>query len=149
MYGDFQCPFCNAAQPILRRVRDRLEGRLRFAFRHFPLREIHPDAQRAAEASEAAAAQGEFWAMHDALYAARGLLGLDAVLAAARSVGIDAERVRSELAEGVHAARVEEDVQSGRAAGVAGTPTFFVNGVRHEGGYDAQSLIAALESSPR
>jgi protein-disulfide isomerase len=149
MYGDFQCPFCNAAQPILRRVRDRLEGRLRFAFRHFPLPEVHPDAQRAAEASEAAAAQGEFWAMHDALYAARGLLGLDAVLAAARSVGIDAERVRSELADGVHAARVEQDVRSGRAAGVAGTPTFFVNGVRHEGGYDAQSLIAALESSPR
>jgi protein-disulfide isomerase len=152
MYGDFQCPFCNAAQPILRRVRDRLDGRLRFAFRHFPLTEVHPDAQRAAEASEAAAAQGAFWRMHDALYAARGVLGLDAVLAAARSVGIDVERVRAELAEGVHAARVEEDLRSGRAAGITGTPGFFVNGVRHDGDYDAQSLIAALEgssSSPR
>ena len=69
MYGDFQCPFCTAAQPILRRVRDRLDGRLRFAFRHFPLRALHPDAERAAQASEAAAAQGAFWAMHDALYA--------------------------------------------------------------------------------
>jgi Na+:H+ antiporter, NhaA family len=147
MYGDFQCPFCNAAQPILRRVRDRLDGRLRFAFRHFPLTDVHPDAQRAAEASEAAAAQGRFWAMHDALYAARGVLGLDAVLAAARSVGLDVERVRAELADGRHAARVADDVRSGRAAGVAGTPTFFVNGVRHTGGYDAQSLIAALESS--
>jgi protein-disulfide isomerase len=147
MYGDFQCPFCNAAQPILRRVRDRLDGRLRFAFRHFPLTEIHPDAQRAAEASEAAAAQGGFWPMHDALYAARGALGLDAVLAAARSAGLDAERVRAELADGVHAPRVEEDVRSGRAAGLSGTPAFFVNGVRHDGGYDAQSLIAALESS--
>jgi protein-disulfide isomerase len=147
MYGDFQCPFCNAAQPILRRVRDRLEGRLRFAFRHFPLRDVHPDAQRAAEASEAAAAQGEFWAMHDALYAARGVLGLDAVLAAARSVGLDAERVRAELADGAYTGRVEEDMRSGRAAGVMGTPTFFVNGVRHTEGYDAQSLIAALESS--
>jgi protein-disulfide isomerase len=152
MYGDFQCPFCNAAQPILRRVRDRLEGRLRFAFRHFPLTEIHPDAQRAAEASESAAAQDAFWEMHDALYGRRGELGLDSVLAAARSVGLDAERVREELAAGAHAARVEADVRSGRAAGVSGTPTFFVNGVRHRGGYDAQSLIAALEgssSSPR
>jgi Na+:H+ antiporter, NhaA family len=152
MYGDFQCPFCNAAQPILRRVRDRLDGRLRFAFRHFPLTEIHPDAQRAAEASEAAAAQGAFWPMHDALYAARGVLGLNAVLAAAGSVGLDVARVRAELAGGVHTARVEEDVRSARAAGVAGTPTFFVNGARHTGGYDAQTLIAALEgqsSSPR
>ena len=152
MYGDFQCPFCNAAQPILRRVRDRLDGRLRFAFRHFPLREVHPDAQRAAEASEAAAAQGAFWPMHDALYAARGALGLDAVLAAARSVSLDVERVRAELADGTHSARVEDDVRSGLAAGVTGTPAFFVNGVRHADGYDAQSLIAALEgssSSPR
>jgi protein-disulfide isomerase len=152
MYGDFQCPFCTAAQPILRRVRERLDGRLRFAFRHFPLTAVHPDAQRAAEASEAAAAQDAFWPMHDALYSARGVLGLDAVLAAARSVGLDVERAREELAAGVHAARVEEDLRSGRAAGVTGTPGFFVNGVRHDGGYDAQSLIAALEgssSSPR
>jgi Na+:H+ antiporter, NhaA family len=145
MYGDFQCPFCNAAQPIIRRVRDRLEGRLRFAFRHFPLTQVHPDAQRAAEASEAAAAQGAFWEMHDALYAARGELGLDAVLAAARAVGLDVERVRAKLAAGTHTARVVEDVRSGRAAGVNGTPTFFVNGLRHPGGYDAQTLIAALE----
>jgi NhaA family Na+:H+ antiporter len=144
MYGDFQCPFCNAAQPILRRVRDRLDGRLRFAFRHFPLTGVHPDAQRAAEASEAAAAQGAFWPMHDALYAARGVLGLDAVLAAAASVEIDVERVRAELASGLHAARVERDVQTALAAGVNGTPTFFVNGVRHDDGYDAQTLIAAL-----
>lgn len=145
MYGDFQCPFCSAAQPILRRVRDRLEGRLRFAFRHFPLTEVHPDARRAAEASEAAAAQGAFWPMHDALYEAGGALGLDAILAAARALGLDVERMRAELADGTHSDRVDADVQSGRAAGVAGTPSFFVNGERHGGGYDAQSLIAALE----
>jgi protein-disulfide isomerase len=144
MYGDFQCPFCNAAQPILRRVRDRLDGRLRFAFRHLPLTAVHPDAQRAAEASEAAAAQGAFWPMHDALFASRGVLGLDAVLAAAASVRIDVERVRAELASGIHAARVERDVQSASTAGATGTPTFFVNGVRHDEGYDAQTLIAAL-----
>ena len=146
MYGDFQCPFCSAAQPILRRVRERLEGRLRFAFRHFPLRDVHPDAERAAQASEAAAAQGVFWPMHDALYGLRGELGLEAVVAAAAKLGLDAARVRAELADGTHAERVEADVRSGRAAGVEGTPTFFVGGVRHAGGYDAQSLVAALEA---
>jgi protein-disulfide isomerase len=145
MYGDFQCPFCSAAQPILRRVRDRLDGRLRFAFRHFPLPEVHPDARRAAEASEAAAAQGAFWPMHDALYAAGGNLGLDAILAAAAALGLDVERMRAELDGGTHAERVEIDVRSGRAAGISGTPTFFAQGERHRGGYDAQSLIAALE----
>jgi len=145
MYGDFQCPFCSAARPILRRVRDRLDGRLRFAFRHFPLTELHPDAQRAAEASEAAAAQGAFWPMHDALYGAGGVLGLEVVIGLAAGLGLDAERVRTELADGTHAERVAADVGSGRAAGVAGTPTFFVNGERHRGHYDAQSLIAALE----
>jgi protein-disulfide isomerase len=144
MYGDFQCPFCNAAQPILRRVRDRLDGRLRFAFRHLPLTAVHPDAQRAAEAAEAAAAQGAFWPMHDALYGARGVLSLDAVLAAAASVRLDVERVRAELASGVHAERVARDVRSAHAAGANGTPAFFVNGVRHDDGYDAQTLIAAL-----
>jgi protein-disulfide isomerase len=147
MYGDFQCPFCTAAQPILRRVRDRLAGRLRFAFRHFPLDEVHPDARRAAEASEAAAAQGAFWPMHDALYGNRGRLGLEDVIELARGLGLDDERVRAELAEGTHTARVEGDVASGRAAGVDGTPTFFVNGSRHHGAFDAQSLIAALQNS--
>jgi protein-disulfide isomerase len=147
MYGDFQCPFCTAAQPILTRVRDRLDGRLRFAFRHFPLEEVHPDARRAAEASEAAAAQGAFWAMHDALYGNHGRLGPDDVVGLARRVGLDHERVRAELADATHAGRVEEDIASGRAAGVDGTPTFFVNGRRHRGAFDAQSLIAALQNS--
>ena len=145
MYGDFQCPFCTAAQPILARVRQRLDGRLRFAFRQFPLRETHPDAERAAEASEAAAAQGAFWPMHDALYRQRGQLGLSDVLGAARGIGLDTERIAAELESGAHAAAVQEDLDGGLAAGVRGTPTFFVNGERHEGAFDAQSLIAALE----
>jgi protein-disulfide isomerase len=145
MYGDFQCPFCTAAQPILARVRSRLEGRLRFAFRHYPLRTIHPDAERAAEAAEAAAAQDAFWPMHDALYGLRGKLGEADVVRAAGAVGLDGERVRRELGDGTHAARVQADVESGDAGGVTGTPTFFVNGVRHTGAFDAQSLIAALE----
>jgi NhaA family Na+:H+ antiporter len=146
MYGDFQCPYCSAAQPILRRVRDRLGDRLRFAFRHLPLTTAHPDAQRAAEAAESAAAQGAFWPMHDALYAQRGRLRLDDVLQAAREAGVDPDRVRADLESGVWATRVAGDADSARASGVAGTPGFFANGVRVEGSFDAQSLIAALES---
>jgi protein-disulfide isomerase len=145
MYGDFQCPFCTAAQPILARVRARLGDQLRFAFRHFPLREVHPDAERAAQASEAAAAQGAFWPMHDALYGLRGRLGVEEIAGAAAAIGLDVERVRAELAAGTHAARVQADVESGIASGVGGTPTFFVAGVRHTGAFDAQSLIAALQ----
>jgi protein-disulfide isomerase len=146
MYGDFQCPFCTAAQPILRRVRDRLGPRLRFSYRHFPLSEIHPDAERAAEASEAAGAQGRFWEMHDALYGNRGRLGMADVVALARELDLDEARFSAELESGAHAERVARDVESGRATGVAGTPTFFVNGIRHVGGYDAQTLLAALEA---
>ena len=145
MYGDFQCPFCSAAQPILRRVRDRLDGRLRFAFRHLPLTGVHPDAQRAAEASEAAAAQGAFWPMHDALYGLRGRLGVEDIAGAAAALGLDVPRLREELAAGTHVARVQADVESGIASGVGGTPTFFVGGERHAGAFDAQSLIAALQ----
>jgi protein-disulfide isomerase len=145
MYGDFQCPFCTAAQPILARVRERLAGRLRFAYRQFPLRSVHPDAERAAQASEAAAAQGAFWPMHDALYGLRGKLGLEDIVAAAARIGLDGERIGAELEAGTYAAAVQADVESGAAGGVSGTPTFFVNGLRHRGAYDAQSLIAALE----
>jgi Na+:H+ antiporter, NhaA family len=145
MYGDFQCPYCSAAQPIVRRVRERLDGRLRFAFRHLPLPALHPDAERAAQAAESGAAQGAFWAMHDALYAQRGRLGLDDVLRAAEQAGVDPERVRADLAAGTHAARVARDAESARAGGVTGTPGFFANGLRVEGSFDAQSLLAALE----
>jgi protein-disulfide isomerase len=145
MYGDFQCPFCTAAQPILARVRTRLGDQLRFAFRHFPLREVHPDAERAAQASEAAGAQGAFWPMHDALYGLRGRLGVEDIAGAAGALGLDVPRLREELAAETHAARVQADVENGMASGVGGTPTFFVGGVRHAGAFDAQSLIAALQ----
>lgn len=144
MYGDFGCPYCAAAQSILRRVRDRLDGRLRFAFRHMPLPDVHPDAQLAAEASEAAAAQRAFWPMHDRLYASRGRLGFEDLVAHAATLGLDAERVRRELNDGTHAARVARDEADARAAGVRGTPAFFVNGALHEGSFDAGSLVEAL-----
>ncbi len=147
MYGDFQCPYCAAAQSILRRVRDRLGARLRFAFRHMPL-DVHPDAPAAAQAVEAAAAQGAFWPMHDALYAGRGRLSLDDLVAAAAAVGLDGERVRREVLDGVHAERVARDAAGGRAAGITGTPAFFVNGRLHEGAFDAGSLVDALQAGP-
>jgi formate-nitrite transporter family protein len=145
MYGDFQCPYCTAAYPIVRRVRERLSGRLAFVFRHFPLREIHPEAQDAAEASEAAAAQGAFWPMHDRLYESGGRLGLDDLVSYAGELGLDRERVAAELDGSVHAARVQRDFDSGLASGVGGTPSFFVNGRLHAGSFDASSLIGALE----
>ncbi len=145
MYGDFQCPYCTAAQSIVRRVRKRLDGRLRVAFRHLPLPEVHPDAQRAAEASEAAAAQGAFWEMHDALYAGHGKLGEGDLIAAAGRLGLDTERFARELRDGRYAARVARDADAARAAGVLATPAFFVNGELHGGAFDAGSLVEALE----
>ena len=146
MYGDFQCPYCAAAYPIVGRVRERLAGKLLFAFRHFPLRDVHPDAQRAAEASEAAAAQGAFWPMHDRLYESRGRLGAADLAAHAGELGLDRERFAEELESGAHAPRVQRDVDSGEASGVSGTPMFFVNGRLHAGAFDATSLITALEA---
>jgi protein-disulfide isomerase len=144
MYGDFECPYCAASQSILARVRKRLEGELRFAFRHLPLESVHPHARHAAEASEAAAAQGAFWEMHDALYAGRGRLEDADLVAHARGLGLDAERVGRELAAGEHAGRVERDVASAEALGLSSTPAFFVNGVHYTDAYDAGSLVAAL-----
>ena len=146
MYGDFQCPFCTAAQSIVARVRKRLDGRLRFAFRHLPLHEVHPDAQRAAEAAEAAAAQGAFWEMHDALYANGGRFEDEDLAALAKRLGLDVQRFRAELADGTHAARVARDADAARAAGIAGTPAFIVNGTHHDDAFDAGSLVAALEA---
>jgi len=147
MYGDFQCPYCTAAFPIVRRIRDQLAGRLIFAFRHFPLREIHPDAERAAEAAEAAAAQGAFWQMHDRMYESRGALGREDLINYAGELGLDTGRFASELDSGAHAARVQRDLDSGLASGVIGTPGFFVGGRLHAGSFDAASLTAALEAS--
>jgi protein-disulfide isomerase len=144
MYGDFQCPYCTAAQSIVARVRKRLDGRLRFAFRHLPLSEVHPDAQRAAEASEAAAAQGRFWEMHDGLYSGGGQFSEQDLVALAKRLGLDVERFRAELIDGTYTARVARDADSARAAGLSATPAFIVNGRRHAEAFDAGSLVEAL-----
>ena len=145
MFGDFQCPFCLGAQSVLRRVRERLGDRLLFGFRHLPIPERHPLAPLAAEASEAAAAQGDFWEFHDELYANQPRLSAELVFEVGQSLGLDAERMRAEVEAGAYRDRVGRDVASAEASGATGTPTFFVNGKRLYGAYDAGSLVEALE----
>jgi protein-disulfide isomerase len=147
MYGDFQCPYSAAAYPVIRRIRDQLAPRLLFGFRQLPLREIHPDAERAAEAAEAAAAQGAFWQMHDRMFESNGALSREDLIAYAAELGLDSDRVAAELDSGAHAPRVQRDLDSGIASGVTGTPAFFVGGRHYGGSFDAQSLTAALETS--
>ncbi|HEX5829554.1 MAG TPA: thioredoxin domain-containing protein [Gemmatimonadaceae bacterium] len=151
-YGDFECPYCGMAYPIVKSVQRKLGPRLRFVYRNFPLRESHPHAQHAAEAAEAAGAQGKYWAMHDALFEHQAALEDDDLVAYARALGLDAERVARELAEGTHTARVRADFRSGVRSGVNGTPTFFVNGERYDGtwsdeGRFLRDLRAAAESA--
>jgi protein-disulfide isomerase len=147
MYGDFQCPYSTAAYPIIRRMRDQMAVRLLFAFRHFPLRHIHPDAERAAQAAEAAAAQGAFWEMHNRIYESGGALSRDDLIGYAGELGLDSDRVAADLDSGAQAARVQRDVDSGVASGVMGTPAFFVGGRLYPGSFDPQSLTVALETS--
>jgi protein-disulfide isomerase len=147
MFGDFQCPYCLGAQSVLRRVHDRLGDRLVFAFRHLPIPERHPLAPLAAQASEAAAAQGDFWEYHDALFAAQPRLSRETMLEVGRDLGLDAERMAAELDSGAHRERVERDLRSAAASGATGTPSFFVNGARHYGAYDASSLVEALSGA--
>ncbi len=144
-YGDYECPYCGAAYPIIKEVQARMGERLRFVFRNFPISTSHPHAEQAAESAEAAAAQGRFWDMHDLLYENQRHLRDDDLHAYAEQLGLDVEVFDRELAEHVHAARVHEDFLSGVRSGVNGTPTFYINGVRHDDSYDTETLLTALE----
>jgi protein-disulfide isomerase len=141
-YGDYECPHCGAAYPIIKAIQERLGDRLCFAFRNFPLVNSHPHAQHAAEAAEAAGAQGKFWEMHDLLFENQEALEDEDIAHYAATLGVDASRVINEISIGAHTARVREDFQSGARGGVNGTPTLFINGVRHEG--SANTLLAVL-----
>jgi len=144
-YGDYECPYCGAAYPIVKELQARMGDRLRFVFRNFPISTSHPHAEQAAEAAEAAAAQGRFWEMHDLLYENQRRLGDQDLHAYAEQLGIDVGRFDKDLAEHVHAPRVREDFMSGVRSGVNGTPSFYVNGARHDDSYDFETLLAALE----
>jgi protein-disulfide isomerase len=146
-YGDYECPYCGAAHPIVKQVERLLEGDLRFAYRHFPLSGIHPHAYQAAEAAEAAGAQGRFWEMHDLLFEHQDRLGTQDLFGYAEALGLDLARFTRELESHAHAPRLREDFLSGVRSGVNGTPTFFINGVRHNGGYDLPTLVEALREA--
>jgi protein-disulfide isomerase len=145
LYGDYECPYSGKAYPIVHEVQARMADRLRFVFRNFPITTLHPHAERAAEAAEASAAQGKFWEMHDLLYENQKRLRDWDLHAYAEQLGLDVERFDKELAEHVHLARIHEDLRSGVRSGVEGTPTFFVNGARHDDSYDAETLLEALQ----
>jgi len=144
-YGDYECPYCGAAYPIVKEVQARMGDRLRFVFRNFPISTSHPHAEHAAEAAEAAGAQGRFWEMHDLLYENQQHLSDPDLVGYAEKLGLDVRRFEEELTAQVHAARVHEDFMSGVRSGVNGTPTFYVNGGRYDDSYELESLLAALE----
>jgi protein-disulfide isomerase len=146
-YGDYECPYCGAAYPIIKEVQSRMSERLRFVFRNFPIATSHPHAEQAAEAAEAAATQGSFWQMHDLLYENQGRLRDPDLRDYAERLALDVERFDKELAEHVHASRVREDFMSGVRSGVNGTPTFYINGARHDDSYDVETMVAALDKA--
>jgi len=142
-YGDFECPYCGRAEPVVREL-IREFGDVRYVWRHLPLSDVHPHAQLAAEATEAAAAQGVFWEMHDLLFEHQDALQPGDLVTYAEQLGLDVERFTRDLREHAGTARVAEDVDSADLSAVSGTPTFFINGRRHHGAYDIAALSAAV-----
>ena len=144
-YGDYECPYCGGAHPVVKAIQKSLGDRLCFAFRNFPLVNSHPHAEHAAEAAEAAGAQGRFWEMHDSLYENQIALEDEDLAQYAEALGLDARRLMNEVLQGAHTARVREDFRSGARGGVNGTPTFFLNGKRYDGEWDRRHLLATIE----
>jgi protein-disulfide isomerase len=145
-YGDYECPYCGAAYPLVKLVQETLGKKLRFVFRNFPLTEAHPYALLAAEAAEAAALQGKFWEMHDLMFERQDSLAPDIIPEWAAKIGLDLEKWGRDIQDGGVAARIKEDRRGGVRSGVNGTPTFFINGKRFDGPLDYETLLAALES---
>ncbi len=148
-YGDFECPNCLAAYPVIQGLLESLGERLRFVFRHFPIVLSHDHAQKAAEAAEAAGAQGKFWEMHDLLFEHQDELDMDSLIAYARTLGLDVARFTQELQAGTWADRVYHDRAGGEASGVSWTPTFFLDGVRYPIARDLDGLVREVEARAR
>jgi protein-disulfide isomerase len=147
-YGDYECPYCGMAHPVVKRAQRDLGKQLRFVFRNFPLSEAHPHAQIAAQAAEAAGAQGRFWEMHDMLFEHQDALEVEDLLGYAASLGLDAKQIARDLDAGTYVKRVRDDFRSGVKSGVNGTPTFFVNGVRYDGSWaNEKAFIGALRDA--
>ena len=145
-YGDFECPYCGRAEPVVRELLAGI-GDLRYVWRHLPLSDVHPNAELAAEAAEAAGAQGKFWEMRELLFDHQDALRPPDLVRYAEQLGLDVERFRDELREHVHAAAVAGDVESADLSGVTGTPTFFINERRHYGAYDIDALTGAIRAA--
>lgn len=143
-YGDYQCPACGQAYPVVKKVQERLGDQLLFVFRNFPLREIHPNAEHAAEAAEFASAYGSFWQMHDALFENQENLQDELLVGLAARIGLPAHKLRRSLESESYRSRIEFDFLGGIRSGVNGTPTFFINGVRHDGSFDFDTLLRAF-----
>jgi len=143
-YGDYECPFCAEVQPIVKEIQRRLSDDLLFGFRNFPLTNIHPHSEHAAEAAEAAGTQKNFWGMHDTLFENQGSLDDDDLAEYAAELGLDGTRLIREVTSSVYAPRIREDFKSGVRGGVNGTPTFFINGERYDGTLDLKHLLNAL-----
>ena len=143
-YGDYECPFCGGAHTNVKEIQRRLGDNLLFAFRNFPLTNIHPHSEHAAETAEAAGEQGNFWGMHDKLFENQGALDDEDLAAYAAELGLDETRLLGEVMSSVYAPRIREDFKSGVRGGVNGTPTFFINGERYDGTRDLKHLLDAL-----
>jgi protein-disulfide isomerase len=149
-YGDYECPYCGMAYPIVKRAQQKLGSQLRFVFRNFPLAESHPHARLAAQAAEAAAAQGRFWEMHDMLFEHQDALEAKDLVSYAKSLGLDTAQFARDLEAGTYAKRVRDDFRSGVRSGVNGTPTFFVNGNRYDASWaNEEAFIRALGDAAR
>jgi Na+/H+ antiporter NhaA len=144
-FGDFECPFCGQAEPVVRDILT--DTTIRYVWRHLPLTDVHPRAQLAAEASEAAGAQGAFWPMHDLLLQHQDALTMMDLRGYAESLGLDMDRFRDEMERQMYETRVAQDVESADLSGVSGTPTFFINGQRHYGAFDLATLTAAMQTA--
>jgi protein-disulfide isomerase len=144
-YGDYQCPHCGMAHPIVNQVQAYFRSSLRFVFRHFPLTEVHPLAGIAAESAEFAGAAGLFWEMHDALFENQSILSISTIFMIADKLRLPETLLRDALESGKYRAKVRSDFIGGVRSGVNGTPAFFINGVRHDGAYDFASLASAIQ----
>ncbi len=145
-YGDYQCPFCGAAYPIIKKIQKNLGDDLKFVFRNFPLAEMHPNAFNAALAAEAAALQNKFWKMHDIIYENQDALSWDDLFAYAKSLGLDQERFKKDISKQEVVDKVENDFESGIRSGVNGTPSFYINGKKYNGDYEEKIFTRYLKS---
>ncbi len=144
-YGDYECPYCGAAQPVVQALERHFGDRMRFVFRHFPLTQIHPHAERAAEAAEAAGAAGKFWPMHETIFAHQRALRDDDLRRYATDAGVPGAVIVDALANHTFEPRVREDFMSGVRSGVNGTPSFFINDEKYEGPYEYDALRDAID----